>query len=376
LTPFDTSAARILIVDDQAANVRLLEMILETNGWMNYRSITDSLTTFDLCQEYQPDLILLDLHMPRLDGFGVLEGLQAHIARQGYLPVLVLTADVTPAAKQRALRMGAKDFLAKPVDAIEVGLRVKNLLETRLLYARLQGYNEELEQRVRERTRQLAKAQTEVLRRLAIAAEYRDDDTGHHTQRVGNLAALLGRALGQSDDEIALLRLAAGLHDVGKIGIPDRILLKPGKYEPAEFEIMKSHAAIGSEILGRSQFPVLQLAHLIALSHHERWDGSGYPQGLKGDQIPLAARIVAIADVFDALTHERPYKKAWPLEDAIAEIRQQSGRQFDPDLIERFLGVLGSEGLLNLATQIEREAEHGDLYLTEFESALCNPTNG
>ena len=328
---------RILIVDDQEANVRLLERILESGGYSDAVGITDSRTVLSIYLETQPDLILLDLMMPHLDGFGVMAQLLAHIPAGTYVPILVLTADISAEAKQRALSVGAKDFLTKPFDVAEVLLRIRNLLETRFLYTQLQGQNQVLDTRVRERTRQLDEAQIEILERLALAAEYRDDVTGQHTQRVGRNSALLARALGLPDDQVELLRRAAPLHDIGKIGIPDLILLRPGRLTREEFEVMKTHTAIGARILSGSHFPLLQLADEIARTHHERWDGSGYPTGAAGDAIPLSGRIVAAADVFDALTHERAYKPAWSVEEALSEIRSQQGQQFDPSVVDAFM---------------------------------------
>jgi len=253
----------------------------------------------------------------------------------------VLTADATPDAKRRALSAGARDFLTKPLDHIEVLLRIRNLLETRLLHVQLANQNQILDERVRLRTRELEAARVEILERLAVAAEYRDDDTGKHTARVGFVSARIAAAMDRPPSEVELIRRAAPLHDVGKIGIPDAILLKPGKLTPEEWAVMKEHAPIGAGILGGSTAPVLQLAEEIAASHHERWEGGGYPRGLAGTQIPLASRIVAVADVLDATTHERPYKPAWPLEDALAEIEAQAGRHFDPEVVEVFLPTAG-----------------------------------
>ena len=349
----ELSTARLLIVDDQEPNVRLIELILQGAGFHEYRYTTDSRQAVPLCLSFQPDLLLLDLQMPHHDGFAVMAQLAEELPAQTYLPILVLTADITVAAKQRALASGANDFLAKPLDPVEVILRINNLLHTRKLYQELQQHNATLEDKVRERTQRLAEAQVEIVERLALAAEYRDDATGHHTQRVGKLSAMIARSLGQPADYIHLLRLAATLHDVGKIGIPDQILLKPAGLTHDEFATIKSHTTIGGTILGDSKFALLQMAREIALSHHERWDGTGYPQGLKGAAIPLSGRIVAIADVFDALTHDRPYKKAWTLEEAAAEITMLSGRQFDPDLVEVFLAIIQTQGLQNLASSIE-----------------------
>jgi putative two-component system response regulator len=257
-----------------------------------------------------------------------------------FLPILVLTADMTPQAKQQALSGGASDFLLKPFDATEVLLRIGNLLQTRRLHLELQDQNQLLERRVSDRTAQLEAAHNEILERLALAAEYRDDETHQHTLRVGEASALLAAALGLSDEQVGQLRQAAPLHDIGKIGISDTVLLKPAKLTPEEFEHVKTHTLIGGRILADSPVTVLQLGREIALTHHERWDGSGYPHGLKGEGIPLSGRIVTVADVFDALTHDRPYKHAWPIDQAVAEITTQRERQFDPDVVDAFLGLL------------------------------------
>jgi putative two-component system response regulator len=333
--------ARILIVDDEDANVRVLLRTLEQAGYRHLFSTCDSREARHLYIRQRPDLILLDLHMPHFDGFEVMEQLSL-IAEATYLPILVMTADLDPETKQRALSMGAKDFVYKPFDAIEVQLRIRTLLETRFLYLRIQSQNHILEARVRERTRALEDAQIEIIERLAMAAEFRDDNTGQHTQRVGQTAALVAQQLGWSDTQVNLIRRAAPLHDVGKIGIPDTILMKPGKLTADEFDLIKTHTSIGARILSGSRFPLLQMAEQIALSHHERWDGDGYTPGLKQDAIPLAGRVVAVADVFDALTQQRPYKPAWPLSDAIAEVERQRARQFDPRVAEAFLRVMES----------------------------------
>lgn len=334
--------ARILICDDQQANVVLLERMLATAGYANVTSTTEGRRVVELCAESPPDLILLDLHMPEVDGFEVMERLVPFL-EGAWLPILALTADTTPEAKQRAFTAGAKDFLTKPLDRPEVLLRVENLLEARFLQAALRDHNARLEGAVTERTRSLQQrtedldeARFEVLERLALAAEYRDDATGEHVKRVGRTAALLLCAAGVPEPEVELLRLAATLHDVGKIGISDSILLKPGRLTPREYETMKTHVGVSCRILSGSRSPLLQRSAEIAGSHHERWDGSGYPRGLSGERIPLSGRAVAIADVFDALANERPYKPAWSIDRAVAEILAQSGRHFDPRLVEAF----------------------------------------
>ncbi len=340
--PEETSRnARILIVDDQEANVRLLERILQQAGYANLKGITDPRLVLPLFAGFRPDLILLDLHMPHADGFAVMEELRPRIPEDAYLPILVLTADITPEAKQRALSGGARDFLTKPFDATEVILRIRNLLQTRFLHLQLQNQNQILEEKVRERTQELEEARLEILERLALAAEFRDDDTGQHTHRVGETSALLARALRFPDARVELVRRAAPLHDVGKIGIPDLILLKPGKLTSQEYEVMKTHTTIGARMLSGSRFPLLQLAAEIALSHHERRDGAGFPRGLKGEAIPIEARIVAVADAFDAMTYDRPYRKALPASEAWEILSDGAGTQWDARVVE----ALASTGI-------------------------------
>lgn len=331
--------ARILIIDDQPSNVALLEGILQEEDFTSYCSVTDSREALNVFDEYLPDLVLLDLQMPFLDGFEVMKQLQACIAPHDFLPILVLTADITLEAKRRALAEGAMDFLTKPFDAIEVILRIKNLLQTRSLHLQLQNQNQLLDQKVRERTSELEATQIEILERLALAGEYRDDDTGQHTKRVGETSAQIAKVLGWTDGQVELIRRAAPLHDLGKIAVADSILLKPGKLTPEEFEQMKAHTLLGAKMLSGGRFPLMQLAEQIALTHHERWDGTGY-SGLCEEAIPLVGRIVMVADVFDALISERPYKKAWSVDEALEEIKRKSGHQFDPRVVDAFLKVV------------------------------------
>ncbi|MBH5318801.1 response regulator [Paenibacillus sp. GSMTC-2017] len=332
--------ATFLIVDDQEYNISLLERILTRAGYTNLITTTDATQLELLYRDNEPDIVLLDLHMPVMDGLSALQHLKEWKRDGDYLPVLVLTADVTPEARMRVLHEGADDFITKPFDRTEVVLRIKNFLKTRYYYLQLQEQNQDLEIRVQERTKEIEQAKNEILTVLGRTAEFRDDETGQHTQRVGQLAGKLAHALGLPEEEADLIRRAAPLHDIGKIGISDTILLKPGRFTPEEFAKMKQHTEIGSIILQESQFPVLQLAKSIALSHHEKWDGSGYPSGLSGEDIPLVGRIVAIADFYDALTHERPYKRAWTHEEAIAEIQNQRGIHFDPRVVDAFLEVI------------------------------------
>ncbi len=330
--------ARILIVDDEEANVRVLERALTQAGYRNVLCTTEPREVSRLVAESEPDLILLDLLMPHMDGFGVMQLLDSLSSRDSYLPILVLTADTTKETRRRALASGAKDFLTKPLDIDEVLLRIGNMLEIRFLQEQLRRQNEALEERVGTRTRELQDAQIETFERLALAAEYRDDATGQHTRRVGRTAALIARWMGVAHGPLEPIERAAALHDVGKIGVPDGILLARRKLTPEEFDVVRTHAAIGARILSGSRSPLLKLAEEIAFAHHERWDGQGYA-GLTGDEIPLSGRITAVADVFDALTHERPYKQAWPTEAAVAEIEGERGRQFDPAVVDAFLRI-------------------------------------
>ena len=320
--------AKILIVDDEVANVRLLEIILENAGYLDVWSTTDSRQALSLFESCAPDILLLDLQMPSLDGFGVMRAI-----REGHpdanVPVLVLTADATPPTKHRALQEGAQDFLCKPFDEVEVLLRIRNLLEIRF-------HAVHLEAKVRERTKELDRTRLEVLDRLALAAEYRDEETAHHTSRVGEITARIATVMGLCPGEIEDLSRAAPLHDLGKIGIDDAILLKPGRLTDEEVAEMRRHVEIGAGILSGGTTRLLRLAEEIARFHHERWDGGGY-LGVSGPAIPLSARIVSVADVFDALTHERPYKKAWPVADAVEEVKGKAGTQFDPRVVAAFM---------------------------------------
>jgi putative two-component system response regulator len=332
-----SSEPRILIVDDQETNVELLQRILARAGYTDVVSTTDPRRAVALVHEAAPDLVLLDLHMPHLDGFGVMEALAAGMPPSAYLPILCLTADVSREVRERALGSGARDFLTKPFDRTEVLLRIRNLLETRSLYQEVARHRDALEAKVRERTRALEAAQGEILERLAQAAEMRDDDTGQHTRRVGETSAVTARALGMDEDTVELVRRAAPLHDVGKIGIPDAILLKPGLLTPEERAVMRTHTTLGARILARGRNAVMAMAEQVALCHHERWDGGGYPRGLRGEEIPLAARIVAVADFYDALASDRPYRAAWPIPRVLAEIEAGIGSHFDPDVAAAFL---------------------------------------
>ncbi len=332
--------ARILVVDDNIENVRITARLLEWAGYFNVEVMTNPQTALTAIFEFSPDLILLDLHMPGLTGYEILEAIRAEGSSRSSVPVLVFTADSAPEAKARAFEAGASDFLTKPGDAQEIILRVRNFLEMRRLHLHVANQNAELEDRVRVRTEELARARQEALQSLALAGEFRDDETGNHTKRVGHLSSEIARTLEEGNEFVESLRLAAPLHDIGKVGISDAILLKPGRYSEDEFLQMQEHTLIGAKILEQSESPLMTLAREIALSHHERWDGTGYPHHLEGEAIPLSARIVAVADVYDALTSERPYKAAWTHFEAVQFIESQAGKQFDPRVVAAFLAIM------------------------------------
>lgn len=331
--------ARILMVDDEPVNLKLLEKMLSTDGYANIHTLTDSREVQATYEREHFDLILLDINMPHLNGFEVMEGLK-RVESDGYLPVLVLTAQSDRETRLRALEAGARDFLCKPLDRAEVLNRIRNILEVRLLHNDARDQNRILEEKVQARTRELYDTQLEVIRRLGRAAEYRDNETGLHIIRMSKFSQMMGEKTGMSERDTEMLLNASPMHDIGKIGIPDSILLKPGKLDAEEWKTMQTHTSIGAEILSGHSSPLLIMAREIALTHHEKWDGSGYPEGRSGTDIPLVGRIVAVADVFDALTSERPYKKAWPVEEAVSYIDEQAGKHFDPDLVAVFHEVL------------------------------------
>jgi putative two-component system response regulator len=334
---------KILVIDDDEDNVAVLKYVLRKNGYEQTTAVSDPCDAVDAFLTFRPDLVLLDVRMAPIDGFEVLNRLKPHVPKTDYLPIVMLTGDESPHAKKRALESGAIDFVNKSFDHTEMLLRVRNLLQTQELYRQVQRHNEQLEERVRERTRELELAQEEILERLALAAEFRDDATGEHTKRVSEMSEKIGRQMGLPDDYCNTLRPASLLHDLGKIGIPDSILHNSAKLTPEQFDFVKNHTEMGGKILAGCHGRLLMMARDIALSHHEAWDGSGYPRGLAGEVIPLAGRIVAVADVFDALLAARPYKAAFPLAEAVQAIRLDSGSRFDPRVVDAFLAVIREE---------------------------------
>lgn len=330
--------ARILIVDDLETNITLLARMLRSAG---YRSVTSTLDPSAVCalhRKHRYDLILLDLLMPGMDGFQVMEGLK-ETEPDGYLPVLVISAQ--PDQKLRALEAGARDFVSKPFDLPEVLARVRNLLEAQLLHKAIRHCNDVLEQRVRARTSALQDSYLETIFTMTRAAEHKDEDLGSHVQRISAFSRLLAGLLGLDSGFVDQIFFASPMHDIGKIGIPDRVLLKSAALTPEEWEIMKQHTTMGARILGNGTSPYLKMGAEIALNHHERWDGGGYPNGLRGEAIPLAARLMNICDIYDALRSKRPYKVAFDHLKAIDILRHGDGRtlpgHFDPAILAVFL---------------------------------------
>ncbi len=328
----------ILVVDDEPKNIQVIGKYLHDKDY-NVSVAANGKAALNFVQNELPDLILLDIEMPEMDGFNVCKILKSS-ERTSKIPVIFLTAKVGTADILQAFEIGASDYITKPFQTLEVLARVKTQVENKRL-------KENLEEIVDARTAELRKAleiiensNFDLIDRLGKAAEFRDNETGMHVVRMGHYSYLLGEAIQLEQSKLDILLSASMMHDLGKIGIPDEILLKPGKLTIEEFEIMKTHTTIGAELLSKSDSQLLILAETIALAHHEKWNGSGYPKGLSGTEIPLEARIVAIADVFDALTSERPYKKAWSVEDTINLIQSEKGKHFDPELVDAFIEIL------------------------------------
>lgn len=357
----------IMIVDDIPVNVKVARAHLETAGYSNFIGLTDATEAIDTIQRELPDLVLLDIMMPHVSGLDILRSVRTNHETMR-LPVLILTGSESPELKTQALELGATDFLTKPIDVSDLHPRVRNILV-------MKSYEDDLKQQVKRRTAELEQSQQELVHCLARAAEFRDNETGAHVIRVGKYAGLIASELGMEQGTVSTLTQAATLHDVGKIGIPDSILRKPGELDPDESRIMQQHCGLGREVLKRSvafddselsrhtslgaeimevcSSPMIKMARSIALTHHERWDGSGYPLGLTGEEIPLEGRITAVADVFDALSSRRHYKSAFPLDKCLNIIKEQSGTQFDPDVVSAFLR--------RTADIVDVQLEHADI---------------
>lgn len=355
----DVAPGKIMIVDDEIANVLIVKKHLERAGYQSFETTTDASATMAMLSRTRPDVLLLDINMPEISGIEILRQIRA-LEQSHQLPVLVLTANTDDDVKWTCLELGATDFLLKPVDAMELVPRVRNALFNKSYRDQLQNHAAELEIKVQQRTRELENSRREAIFCLARAAELRDNDTGNHVIRVGRFAGIIAKQLGCPDWFVHDIQVAAQLHDVGKIAIPDSILLKPGKLEPEEFEIIQDHVKLGHQIIKphmhsdademrkhvdtgaemlRDGSSLMRLAASIAQTHHEKFDGTGYPIGLAGDDIPLEGRITAVADVYDALSAERPYKKALPREKCFAILEEGKGKHFDPDVLEAFFNA-------------------------------------
>ncbi|NOX25127.1 MAG: response regulator [Deltaproteobacteria bacterium] len=364
LTEQDIYDARILIIDDNQENVELLENILATAGYSSVLSITDSRKAAQLYAAYKPHLVLLDINMPYLNGYQVMEKLK-EVEGGSYIPVLVLTALRDHETRIRALSGGAQDFLTKPFDQLETTTRIANILKVRLLHNEVKNQNIILERKIQERTFELHDTRLEIIHRLGRAAEYRDNETGAHIIRLSHMCALLGKLAGLSERRQELLLNATPMHDIGKIGIPDNILLKPGKLDNEEWQIMQTHTTIGADLLSGHDSELMTLSRDIALTHHEKWNGTGYPRKLRGEKIPFAARITGLMDVFDALTSKRPYKDPYPIEKACDTIKAECGKHFDPRLTDLFLENLGEFKQIKIRFSDKGETAHRYFQLSE-----------
>ena len=326
---YSVKQCHLLIVDDEAAVLETIVRFLNREGYENIRTARSAQEVLHAYQAQVPDLMILDINMPEVSGYEVMEKLHVIDPHFAAVPVLIMTGDPSREVQMASYKAGARDFLAKPFDYSTLR-KIENSLRARLLHLQVAEQNRTLEERIE-------RAQIEAITRLAVAAELRDDETGKHTLRVGLLAEFMARATGQTHAYSQRLGATAMIHDLGKLGIPEALLKKPGALTTAEMDHMKRHAMIGARLLANSEFPCIQLAHDVALNHHEWWDGTGYPRRLSGEDIPFCGRVVALCDSFDVLCSDRPFRKAFSYEKAKEIIVEGRGTQFDPDLVDVFV---------------------------------------
>jgi putative two-component system response regulator len=346
---------QVVIVDDNPVNLKLMESLVKRAGDYTPLVFQDSAEGLDWCLNNIPDLLIVDYMMPPPDGLEFIKRFRER-AINADIPVLMITADHEKETRYAALDTGANDFLTKPIDNAEFRARMRNMLALRRSQKSLADRATWLAEKVAEATEEILDREHEMITRLSRAAEFRDPETGAHIQRMSNYSRLIAEQLGLSDEDQALILRAAPMHDVGKIAIPDHILLKPGRLDDEELVIMRTHAEKGYEILKDSKCSLLDTAALIAMTHHEKWDGTGYPRGLSGEDIPMFGRIVAVADVFDALTTERPYKKAWEVERATQFLKDGMDNHFDSRVVQAFLDRL--EDALIIRDSFQDETPH------------------
>lgn len=328
--------AQALLVDDSRSALDFLKRLIESDGLAQATAFQNPLQGLAAARNHDFDIVLVDYEMPGMDGISFIRCIR-EMPKFADIPVVMITSIQTDDVRLEALEAGATDFLPKTPQGIEFSVRLRNLVNLGMASRKLSNRAADLAKDVAAATHKLQQSEEEIILRLALAVEYRDNDTGEHTLRVAKYSRLIAEQLGQSDRFCRNIYLAAPLHDVGKVAIPDQILLKPGRLDPDEMEVMRTHASIGGEILANSRSELIQLAALIACAHHERWNGTGYPSGLAGEDIPLCARIVMVADVFDALTMKRPYKEAMPIVEARDYLERQRGQEFDPACVDAFL---------------------------------------
>lgn len=368
----ETRVAKILVVDDDIIIRETISEILKEDGYQ-VETAENGKEALEKLYSFQPDVVLTDYVMPEMDGITLCKILKSNPDTID-IGVILITGINDLETRVKGLSAGADDFLSKPIMIPELKARIKSLSKIKFYHDFLRDYQERLEEEVEKKTAQLIKTNLElqlayneikdlsleIIYRLAKAAEYRDEHTGYHIQRISHYCVAIGSHIGLENEALNVLKYASPLHDIGKLGIPDQILLKPGVLTKEEWEIMKLHTIIGAQILSGSKIKYLKAAETIALYHHERWDGTGYPKGLKGEKIPLFARITAVADVFDALTTDRPYRKAFSIEEAFEIIKKERGTHFDPMIVETFFKI--KEEILSIKELLRDEEEIPHLF--------------